>query len=324
MTLLQAIKKFIDNISVTDRQEENIQGSLSNLELNLCCDDNGLSVIKLFTNGSYERDTIIRPLDDIDVFAVLDRDKWNNNYGSLPDPQSVLSKFKNYLNNISDYEGKVKQDRPCVTIQLSDKGFDVLPSFAEPGGGYSIPNFDLKSWTFSFPEQLSGNIDHINKQRNYVPKDAVKAIKYWNRDSGKLIPSYHIEETAFNIFSLYNFANLEEAIRLWFENAEYQLLSLKFQSNDNYIVAVRRVRKVKDKLKEAKDLSNTNEEEKTIAIWKEVFGKDFPVADVAEAKEFSKALSRGNLKILSSGTLSLAHGNSISSSKGFDGDVPDR
>lgn len=73
-TLLQCIDTLIDNISVSDRQEENILASVSNIKGYLNDIDNGLSITRTFTNGSYERDTIIRPLDDIDIFAVLRRD----------------------------------------------------------------------------------------------------------------------------------------------------------------------------------------------------------------------------------------------------------
>ncbi|MEJ0104728.1 MAG: nucleotidyltransferase [Bacteroidota bacterium] len=117
-----------------------------------------------------QRNTIIRPLNDIDLFAVLSRDAWKDENGNPPNPQSVLTKIKNYLNDQPDYKDKVSQDRPCVTVKLSDKNFDVLPSFEEFGGGYLIPNHDLKSWTYSYPEQLTTNLDNIHRQRNYKIK----------------------------------------------------------------------------------------------------------------------------------------------------------
>ena len=60
-TLLQSIEQLIDNISITDRQEENIKNSVSNLDSHLREEGNNLFVESTFTNGSYERDTIIRP-----------------------------------------------------------------------------------------------------------------------------------------------------------------------------------------------------------------------------------------------------------------------
>jgi hypothetical protein len=322
MTLLQGIDGFIDNISVTDRQEDNIESSVKNLDGHLKDEENDLHVNRTFTNGSYERDTILRPLDDIDMFAVLNRDKWKDEYGNLPNPQSVLTKFKNFLNDQHDYKDKVTQDRPCVTIKLSDKNFDVLPSFEEFGGGYLIPNYDLKSWTYSYPEKLTTDLDDVHRLRNYKVKQTVKAVKSWNRDNYKLIPSYHIEETAINIYLVNNFTNLEESIRIWFNNAEYNLLSIKFKSNDEYTKALNKVKKVKDKLNEAKEQYDNGKEDEAIKTWKEIFGKEFPAVSDEEAKNFSKSLSEGSLKISSTGALSTSAGIAISASKGFFGDIP--
>jgi hypothetical protein len=319
-TLLQCIDALIENITVTDRQEDNIKSSITNLTNWLKKENSDLHVKEVFTNGSYERDTIIRPLNDIDLFAVLKKEDWEDENGNSPNPQSVLTKFRNYLNEISDYKDKVTQDRPCVTIELSDKNFDVLPSFEQMGGGYLIPNYDLKSWTYSYPEQLTTNLDGIHRTRNYKVKPIIKAVKYWNRENNKLIPSYHIEEAAINIFQINNFKNYEEAIRLWFNNAEYQLQSSKFKSNDDHTAAINKIKRVKDKLNNAKKLSDEGKEGEAIKIWKDIFGKEFPTVNEEEAKNFSKALTEGSLKISTTGTLSMTGSKSIPASKGFYGE----
>jgi hypothetical protein len=324
MTLLQSIDALIDNITVTDRQEENIKNSLSNIEGHLKTKDNGLYVEETFTNSSWERDTIIRPLNDIDLFAVLNREKWQDDKGNLPSPQSVLSKIKNYLNDLSDYKDKVYQDRPCVTVKLTDKNFDVLPSFPQLGGGYMIPNYDLTGWTYSYPEQLTKDLNDTHRQKNYKLKPVIKVIKYWNRDfNGKLIPSYHVEEAAINMFKLNSITNYEAAIRLWFENAEYNLYSHKFKSNDQYTTAINRIKKVKDKLIDAKKLYDDGKESEATQIWKDIFGKEFPSVDVEEAKNFSKSLTEGSLRVSATGALSMTSGMAMGASKGFYGDLSD-
>jgi hypothetical protein len=321
MTLLQCISGYIDNVTVTDKQEEDIKGSVSNLDSHLD-KNNGLHVKRTFTNGSYDRDTMNRPLNDIDVFAVLDREKWKDEYGNLPNPQAVLTKFRNFLNDQDDYKDKVRQDRPCVTIELSKKDFDILPSFEELGGGYLIPNDDLTSWTYTYPEQLSSNLDNINQQRSYKIKPTIRGVKNWNRDNQHLIPSYHIEEVAINIFTQNAFTNYEQSIRLWFENAETYLLAHKFKSNDDYTKAVNKIRKVKDKLIDAHEKYESGDENNAITIWKDIFQKEFPTVSDEEAKNYSKALSEGNLRINAGGLLSTSAGTTITASKGFFGDIP--
>jgi hypothetical protein len=320
MTLLQCIEKLIENISVTDRQEENIKNSVNNLTDNLKKTESNLFIHEVFTNGSYERDTMLRPLNDIDLFAVLKEDEWKDEYGNLPNPQSVLTKFKNYLDGIADYKGKVKQNRPCVTIELSDKDFDVLPSFEQIGGGYLIPNYDLQSWTYSYPQQLTKNLDDVNKIRNYKVKPLVKSVKYWNRENTKLIPSYHIEEVAIGIFQINNFVNYETAIRMWFNNAEFYLLSQKFKSNADHTAAVNKIKKAKEKLNDAKKLYDDNKEDEATEIWKDVFGKEFPTVDIEETKRISSSLSQGDLKIGPGGIISTTIGKAIPASSGFYGE----
>jgi Second Messenger Oligonucleotide or Dinucleotide Synthetase domain len=318
-TLLQSITTLIENVTVTDRQETNIANSVKNLNDHLTNSENNLSVLRTFTNGSYERDTIIRPLNDVDIFCVLDKDEWKDEYGRLPNPQSVLTQLKNYLNGINDYKDKVSQDRPCVTISLSDKDFDVLPSFQEAGGGYQMPNYDLQTWTWTFPEQLTTSLNNANKTCNYRLKGVIRAIKHWNRENSKLIPSFHIEETAISLFSAFGFKNEEEAIRKWFNYSTGYFDSSKFKSQQQCTDATNIVKKVKEKLNEAKVHLDNSSQSEAIKIWKEVFGKQFPSTDIEEAKLYSKQLTEGTLKFGSAG-ISATVGNSVKASKGFYGD----
>lgn len=319
-TLLQSIQSLIDNITVTDKQEENISSSVNNITSTLE-DDETLNLKETFLNGSYERDTIIRPLDDIDIFAVLDEEEWKDEYGNLPSPQSVLSKIKNFLDKQNDYNGKVKQDRPCVTVTLSNKSFDILPAFEFGETGYQIPNYDLASWTLSYPKTLTESLNEAQRNYNYKLKDIVKVIKYWNRLNDKIIPSYHIEEIAIKVFYYNTFSNLEKSIRKWFNEAEYHLESNKFKSENEFDKFKKKLEKTKNKLNDAKELIDNKNEAEAKKIWKGIFEKEFPIVDEEEAKTFSKSLSEGSLKIASSGLLSTATGKTVSASKGFFGDV---
>ena len=317
-TLLQSIDKFIENITVTDKQEENVETSFNNLKNHLQKDESNLSVKEVFLNGSYKRDTIIRPLDDIDLFAVIDQADYAEN-GLDPKPQSVLTKFKNYLNGLNDYKDKVKQDRPCITVVLSDKNFDILPSLRKADVLY-IPNSDLSGWIFTDPKTHTDSLNSVNRSRNYKVKSIVKAVKQWKRENSKNIPSFHIEEIAISVFNLWSFTNLEEGIRLWFEYAEGQLNSGRFNSFDDYSKSKENIQKVKEKLQEAKKLLDDKKEGEAKKIWKEVFGKDFPTIDDKEAKAFAESLPNGTLKYGATG-LSTSVGSTITASKGFYGDI---
>lgn len=317
--LLQSISEMVDNISVTDRQEETITTSVNNLDSHLTAEKCDLSVNETFTNGSWERDTILRPLDDIDVFAVLNGDEWIDDEGELPNPQTVLTNFKDYLNGIGDYKDKVSQNRPCVTITLSKIDFDVLPSFEE-NDGYLIPNHDLKSWIYTNPKGLSQKLESADVYCDYQLKKVIKAVKYWNRENDKKIPSFQVEEVAISIFDTDKFDNLEEGIRRWFDEAENLLEKESFKTENNFNTSKDNISHVKQKLNEAKNLLDDNKESDALKIWKELFGKEFPTADEEEAKSFSRSLSEGSLKISSTGILSTTVGKNITASKGYYGE----
>lgn len=318
-TFLQSGGLFIENITVTDRQEANIDASFDNLKANLMEEESGLSVKEVFISGSYQRDTIIKPLNDIDLFAVIEYDDYMEN-GGKPNPKTVLTKFKNYLNDLRDYKDKVKQDRPCVTVCLSDKNFDVLPAIRE-SGALHIPNADLSGWVFTDPKTHTESLNRINKQRGYKLKTIIKAIKHWKREYKQNILSFHVEEVAINIFNIYNFTNLEEGIRMWFEHAEGHLSVGRFKSYDEYSKVKEKINKVKGKLQEAKKLLDDKKEGEAKKIWKDIFGPKFPVLDDGEAKLFSESLSEGTLKYSTTVGLSASAGTSIASSKGYYGDI---
>lgn len=284
-------------------------------------DDKTLNLKETFLNGSYERDTMIRPLDDIDIFAVLDEEEWQDEYGYLPNPQSVLSKIKNFLEIQNDYKGKVKQDRPCVTVSLSNKSFDILPAFEFGEIGYQIPYHDLATWTLSYPKTLTTSLNEAQRSYSYKLKDIIKVIKYWNRLNDKIIPSYHIEEIAIKIFNYESFSSLEKSIRKWFNDAENHLDSSKFKSENECDKFKKKLEKTRSRLNEAKEYLDNKNEAEAKKIWKDVFGKEFPIVDEEEAKAFSKSLSEGSLKIATSGLLSTTSGKTVSASKGFFGDV---
>lgn len=319
-TLLESIRTMVDNITVTDRQEETVTTSVENLDSYLTDEESGLFVEETFTNGSWERDTILRPLDDVDIFAVLDRKEWANDDDELPNPQTVLTNFKDYLNGLPVYEDKVSQNRPCVTVKLSKINFDVLPSFKdENGDGYLIPNHDLKSWTHSNPKALSQSLNDADIYNDYDLKNVIMAVKYWNRENDKLIPSFQIEESAISIFDTEQFSDLEDGIRKWFNNGFDLVKKDTFDTENKYNTSKDNIDYVKQKLNEAKNLLDNNKEADAKKIWKEIFGKEFPTVNEEEAKSFAKSLSEGGLKISASGLLSETVGKTITPSKGYYG-----
>jgi hypothetical protein len=316
-TLLQCIDEFIDNITVTDKQEANIKASVAALTDYLEKEESNLHITDTFTNGSYERDTNIRPLDDIDVFAVLDSEEYLDEFGRLPSPQSVLTKMKNWLEKNDDYKGKVGQDRPCVSIELSNKRFEIIPSFVQnASGSYWIPNEDLSGWIITSPDSHTNRLNDVNASRKYLVKKVIKAVKKWKRDAKLNLPSFHTEEVAIDLFFMNDITNIRDGIEKWFKYAPNMLQSSRFKSTDEYQKAVDKIKKVDKAFTDAKQLED---EADVIAVWKKIFDTDFPVTTTEEDKAIAKSLKEGTLKMASGGALG-AVGKIVPPNKGFYGE----
>lgn len=305
MTLIQCITSLLDKITITDRQTETISTTYNNIKSLLLKTESELNGETVFQNGSYDRDTIIRPLDDIDLFFVLNKEKYLDENGNYPNPQTVLTKIKDYLNDTTDYKDKVKQDRPCVTVHMADKKFDILPCFGDDENGYQMPNADLSSWIFTNPVKHSERLTAVNKKNNKtIP--LVRIIKYWNKENKKLIPSFHVEEITIEIFNVVEFSNYEEGIYQWFHNALNFLESEKFDSADDYEAAKKKIEKAQQKTTDAHAFYMDDKEADAIKLYKEVFGDKFPTISEDEAKEMNENMKKGQLKMYAAGILSTA------------------
>lgn len=321
-TLLQSVNQFIEKITPSDLQADVVQAAYDNVKGYLTADDCTLKIKDVFLNGSYIRGTMIRPLNDIDVFAVIDDTDYYIN-GKVPKPQTVLTSFKNYLNSIADYKDKCRQDRPCVTIDLTKLHIDVLPALRH-AEALSIPNADLDGWIFTDPKTHNLQFSDIDRRRNYKVKDIVKAVKRWKNDRELPLPSFQIESIAGYIFNIWDFSNAEEGIRLWFDYAEGYLSMAMNGSLAQYETVRDAIRNTKDELDKAKKYVDKKDQASAIKIWKEVFGKDFPAIDVNEAKLFGDAIRDGGLKWSAAGGLSTSVGSTLAASKGFYGEVSEK
>lgn len=317
-TLLQSVNKFIENITPSDLQDSVVQGAYNNLEAHLNSEDCKLNIKEVFLNGSYIRETMIRPINDIDVFAVIDDTDYYIN-GKEPNPQSVLTSFKNYLDNVPDYKEKCKQDRPCITIELSKLHIDVMPSLRH-AGALVIPNSNLDGWMFTDPKTHNQEFSDIDKRYNYKVKDIVKAVKRWKNDRSLPLPSFKIEVIAKYIFNIFGFKNAEEGIRIWFNYAEGYLTQEMTGSYKKFEVVRDAIRTTKADINKAKDFVDNGDHASAIKIWKDIFNTDFPTIDVNEARSFGSAIKDGSLKWNSTIGLTTSSGSAIAASKGFYGE----
>lgn len=153
-----------------------------------------------FLTGSYGRDTKTKPLKDVDIFVVLDRDGADAGQRSQP-PAMVLEDLARTLRG---RYSKVSVQRRSCTIAFGDTeevtSFDVVPAFQHSKGGYEIPDGNRGAWVRTDPTFHAELVTKKNAAcgGKWVP--FVKMVKGWNREVGEAIkPSFLIEVMALKV-----------------------------------------------------------------------------------------------------------------------------
>ncbi len=158
--------------------------------------------------GSYARATKIRPLEDVDIFCILDQEEERKYLSSHPSLllQEVAGALRRHFP-----DEDVMPRRRSVKVDFSRGGppgeerilsFDVVPAFAR-GRAYVIPDTVApEQWIRTDPEIHAEKATAANEAFQKQWKPMVKMIKKWNANQGKPIkPSFLIEVMAHQILA---------------------------------------------------------------------------------------------------------------------------
>lgn len=200
MTTQEAFKKFKSRLELRAGEQQNAIKRHTELRELIA---KNFSLVNDFLTGSYGRHTKTRPLKDVDIFFVLDKEKEKR---FLNDPLLLLEEFRKVLAPVYG-EKNVTIGRRSVGVDFQidpadeDKilSIDAVPAF-ESGNHYQIPDNVLRNWVQTNPEIHAEKATAANKAFNGEWKPLVKMIKKWNEVQGKPIkPSFLIEVMALQI-----------------------------------------------------------------------------------------------------------------------------
>ena len=186
-TIAGAFQQFKGNLEISSLQESTTSDRQKNVRDAVASD---FVVLNTFLTGSYRRNTMIAPLKsaDIDVFAVLDP-----KYYSAQNQHSLLSSVMTTLKKKYPTTPRIKPDGQAVTITFTDFEVDVVPGFYRTGGGFLIPDANLKRWIPTDPKKHVELWSASNKTHNGMLVPLIKMIKCWNRTNGGPFRSFHLE-----------------------------------------------------------------------------------------------------------------------------------
>lgn len=187
-TIAQAFDTYLSRLELTEAERSNASGQHSYLREQL---QQRMDVQDNFLTGSYARKTAIRPLNDIDVFLVLEPTS-TLHAGSSPD--AVLNEVKQTLETI--YDGKVarKQSR-SVNIEFTGTGiaYDVVPAFSGDDAIYTIPDVNAAAWIYTNPRIHIEQATAANERAGKKLKPLLKAVKHANYRLDSPARSFHLE-----------------------------------------------------------------------------------------------------------------------------------
>ena len=230
--------------------------------------------------------------------ASVNQQKCKNDYGTL-DSNQVLGLFKSKLKDICDLRvNEVIKNGEAVSVQFkaksNDLNFDIVPCFftkPQQDGRtfYLIPN-RKGSWQKTDPRIDQQRVSEIVKRLGGVVLSSIRLFKYWNHYArmvtldgyvmeSLLLDYYETKEKVSSYVDI-NFINL---LLYVYDNIEYTISDPKGIQGDINNLNFYERRSVKEKVKtvhekaiNARNAEKDNDYEKSINMWRDIFGEDFP------------------------------------------------
>lgn len=194
MTADQSFQKMLSNLNPTEKQKQRIQTTRDTIDQALR-NDPKIHLVSLqqpsFFTGSYGRYTIIRPLDDIDLYVRVHCGE----HAEGKSPRGILILMARALRRRYGERTSVDVDSPCVVIKSRDYRFEIVPCVGYKGNDdkYLVPAPGSREWVDCYPHVPSRwltSSNHYNNQK-FVP--LIKILKQWNRTNKVGLKSFHLE-----------------------------------------------------------------------------------------------------------------------------------
>jgi hypothetical protein len=277
---------MLSDIEITDAERTKASEQQQMLRERL---DTELCLKATFLTGSYRRNTQRRPLDDIDLFVVLDEGVYLATIPLTVEGAGMALKVLEAALRKRFPNSEVKHYDRCINIKFSNTGigFDVIPAYQPTEDEFWIPD-EARGWVKTNPKEQQRLVSHANKNScgcMLVP--AVKLIKTFNDEHDNLLRGFHIEAMVYHALK-HEPLSFQECVSFLFERlSEVVLVTTpdiwpEGENADRYISFSKRL-EAHDALRTA--ASNATEairaeSEERIdnahALWFEIFGEDYP------------------------------------------------
>lgn len=155
----------------------------------------GSKIHKVYTFGSWERDTILpRRFDkqsDVDIMVVFN----HSDYDRTPETyRSWLLEFAKTYYPTSD----IYKSSPTIVIELGNIKIDLVPAKEELilGGIWSLTQIPISTnqWGGTDPKDVKESLTRVNQEYNGIVRPVIRLLKAWNSKNDYPFNSYLLEK----------------------------------------------------------------------------------------------------------------------------------
>jgi predicted nucleotidyltransferase len=189
MSVLSHLQDTASAIKIADWERTAIDTSINSLSTKLGNTFNNLN--SKFVFGSYDRRTILRRSkdanSDVDYMVVF-------NDGANYRPQTLMTRLRTFAEN-NYAKNEIYQSTPTIVLELGHIKFELAPAYVSLGT-YYIPAAasDYADWISTNPSGMKTDLDNKQRDNNYLIRDLIQILKYWNVKNGKVYSSYSLEK----------------------------------------------------------------------------------------------------------------------------------
>lgn len=188
MSVLSHLQNTVNEIKIADWERTAIDTSITTLSNKLSRYFDNLH--SKFVFGSYDRQTILKRSKDADSdvdYMVIFKD------GEDFKPQTLMTRLKTFAE--SNYsKNEIYQSSPTIVLELGHIKFELAPAKEKWGTIYiPAPASAFSEWIFTNPSAMKTELEDKHRINNYLIKELILILKYWNVKKGKVYSSYDLE-----------------------------------------------------------------------------------------------------------------------------------
>ncbi|WP_018229296.1 CBASS oligonucleotide cyclase [Methyloversatilis universalis] len=298
LTIDEAFRKFKSRLELNDREQKNASDRHTEVREFI---RTKFTIDRDFLTGSYKRHTKTKPLKDIDIFFVMkngEKGYRSKSAAVVLDDYEVALKEKYGGKAITRQSRSINVDFGVVVDSEDNTDYrvlsvDVVPAFAS-GDDYEIPDDDTGKWIKTNPEIHARKATEAHQAYSNEWKGLVRMVKYWNNNpkhgEKPIKPSFLIEVMALQCMHGGWGGQFDREIQSFFATLADRIgdtwpdpAGLGPPISDAMDAA--RVARAKNILTEALRQANeaihhvrSGRNGEALRVWRELFGKKFPLS----------------------------------------------